>query len=107
MFFYGKEEVNERYYCDFGLNPDHLRHLPDGGLRSSGRILTVRLESSNYPVDASTSQPSLCQLNSSPERPHPLITAYVQAAIQAADLSRDRDQRAAINSMRFPHGSAV
>ena len=34
--FYGKGEVSEQYYCNFGLNPDHQGRLDDGGLRVVG-----------------------------------------------------------------------
>jgi CTP synthase (UTP-ammonia lyase) len=84
--FYGKEEVTERYYCDFGLNPDHRRRLDDGGLRVVGTDLDGEARILELPdLRFYVATLFVPQLNSTPERPHPLITAYLQAAAQAGD----------------------
>ena len=33
---YGQETATERYYCDFGLNPDYASELEAGGLQLTG-----------------------------------------------------------------------
>jgi CTP synthase (UTP-ammonia lyase) len=78
--FYGAEEVAERYYCNFGLNPEHQQRLHDGGLRVSGvdqdgEARVLELPGLRFFV-ATLFVP---QLTSSPDRPHPLISAYLEA----------------------------
>jgi len=78
---YGRTEVEEQYYCNFGLNPAHERTVHDGGLRIVGRdgdgeprIFTLP----DHPFFVATL--FVPSLTSSPERPHPLITAFLRAA---------------------------
>ncbi|MBB2910173.1 CTP synthase (UTP-ammonia lyase) [Streptosporangium becharense] len=81
---YGEEKVEEEYYCNFGLNPDHQRTLHDGGLRVIGtdadgeaRILQVP----GHPFYLATL--FLPQARSSSAGPHPLITGFLRAALKA------------------------
>lgn len=81
--FYGKSEVSEQYYCNFGLNPEHQQRLNDGGLRvvgtdQDGEARVVELPNRRFYL-ATLFVP---QLNSQPGSPHPLIVAYLQAAAQ-------------------------
>jgi CTP synthase (UTP-ammonia lyase) len=81
--FYGKGEVSEQYYCNFGLNPDHQDRLNDGGLRvvgtdQDGEARVVELPDRRFYL-ATLFVP---QLSSQPDSPHPLIVAYLQAAVQ-------------------------
>jgi CTP synthase (UTP-ammonia lyase) len=78
---YGATRVEERYYCNFGLNPKHQRQLHAGGLVTVGRdsqgeshILTLE----DHPFFVATH--FIPQLTSTPMRPHPLIAAFVRAA---------------------------
>jgi CTP synthase (UTP-ammonia lyase) len=80
--FYGRTETAEEYYCNFGLNPEHQQRLHDGGLRVVGvdqdgeaRVL----ELPDHPFFIATL--FVPQLRSSPGAPHPLITAYLRAAV--------------------------
>jgi CTP synthase (UTP-ammonia lyase) len=80
---YERTEVAEEYYCDFGLNPQHQRLLHDGGLRvvgtdQDGEARVLELPDRRFFV-ATLFVP---QLSSSPSSPHPLITAYMLAAMQ-------------------------
>jgi CTP synthase (UTP-ammonia lyase) len=78
---YGRTEVSEQYYCQFGLNPAYQAIIEAGGLHISGvdqdgeaRIL----ELANHPYFIATL--FLPQLNSSAAEPHPLIVAYMRSA---------------------------
>jgi CTP synthase (UTP-ammonia lyase) len=80
--FYERTETAEEYYCNFGLNPEHQRLLHDGGLRvvgtdQDGEARVLELPDRRFFV-ATLFVP---QLRSSPASPHPLITAYLRAAI--------------------------
>ena len=80
--FYGKTEVTEQFRCSYGLNPDYQALLGNGPLRVVGtdpegeaRII----ELSGHPFFLATL--FLPQLTSSPEAPHPLIVAFLRAAV--------------------------
>ncbi|HEX4838337.1 MAG TPA: hypothetical protein VFV03_07440 [Solirubrobacteraceae bacterium] len=81
--FYGKSNVSEQYYCNFGLNPEHQERLHNGGLRvvgtdQDGEARVVELPGRRFYL-ATLFVP---QLSSQPESPHPLIVAYLRAAAQ-------------------------
>lgn len=79
---YGASEATERYYCRFGVNPVHRPALEAGGLATAGVDATdgdvriVRIPTHPFFV-ATLFVP---QSASTPERPHPLVTALVRAA---------------------------
>ena len=78
---YGQSQVQEQYYCSFGLNPEYQVLLHNSGLRvagvgSEGEARVVELPRHKFflatlfvPQRASTQQ-----------NPHPLIIAYLRAA---------------------------
>jgi hypothetical protein len=78
---YGTKTTKERYYCNFGLNPEYVHAIADGGLLMSGvdhdgeeRIV----ELPDHPFFlASLFVP---QTSSTPGAPHPLFTALLGAA---------------------------
>jgi len=79
--FYGRTEATERYYCNFGLDPEHQRLLDDGGLRvvgldQDGEARVLELPDHRFYV-ATLFVP---QMSSSPTAPHPLVTALLRAA---------------------------
>ncbi|HEV7388198.1 MAG TPA: hypothetical protein VGN73_06290 [Gemmatimonadaceae bacterium] len=79
---YGKTRVSEAYYCNFGLNPKYERDLELGGLRITGRDLAGEariLELPAHPFFVATL--FVPQLSSSAGRPHPLVTAFLTAAL--------------------------
>jgi CTP synthase (UTP-ammonia lyase) len=78
---YGRTDVEEQYYCNFGLNPAHEGTVHEGGLRIVGRDADGEPRLFTLPAHpffvASLFVPSL---TSTRERPHPLITAFLRAA---------------------------
>ncbi len=85
------EEATEQFRCNFGLNPIYRAQVLSGALRCTGvdqegeaRVI----ELTNHRFFIATL--FLPQLSSSPERSHPLITAYVRAAVAFRD-SRNGD----------------
>jgi CTP synthase (UTP-ammonia lyase) len=80
--FYGQSEVSEQYYCNFGLNPEHQESLHQGGLRvagtdQDGEARVLELPDKRFYL-ATLFVP---QLSSQTGSPHPLITAYLRAAL--------------------------
>jgi CTP synthase (UTP-ammonia lyase) len=85
---YGAGEAIEKYYCNYGVNPDYARHLVDGGLTVSGvgeggeiRIVELR----GHPFFLATLY--LPQARSSAAAPHPLVVGFA-AAVRAAGRVR-------------------
>jgi CTP synthase (UTP-ammonia lyase) len=80
---YGRADVVEQYYCRFGLNEEHLPALRAAGLEVAGvdrtdnttRIMRI----SRHPFFYLTL--FVPQTSSTPERPHPIVTAYLAAAL--------------------------
>jgi CTP synthase (UTP-ammonia lyase) len=80
---YGQGEVSEQYYCQFGLNPAYQTTIEEEGLRIAGYDTDGEariLELEEHPFFIATL--FLPQLNSSAAQPHPLITAYLQSAVE-------------------------
>jgi CTP synthase (UTP-ammonia lyase) len=78
---YGVGRVSEEYRCSFGLNPAYEPALERAGLRVTGRdregaARVVELHDRPFYVGTLY----VPQLSSSPERPHPLLLAFLQAA---------------------------
>jgi CTP synthase (UTP-ammonia lyase) len=79
---YGDQEVNEQFACNYGLNREYLeklakRELKFTGVDADGDVRIVELPGHRFFVGTLY----LPQLLSRPDRPHPLITAYVRAAL--------------------------
>jgi CTP synthase (UTP-ammonia lyase) len=78
---YGTSSATERYYCQFGLNPEYRGTLTDHGLVVSGTDQDgeVRIvELPGHPFFVGTL--FVPQTSSVPGAPHPLIGAYLEAA---------------------------
>jgi CTP synthase (UTP-ammonia lyase) len=78
---YGTLTTNERYYCNFGLNPEHVQAMADGGLLVSG----VDQDDEERIVELPDHRFFLAtlfvpQTSSAPDAPHPLFVALVAAA---------------------------
>ncbi len=91
---YGRTEVTEQYYCNFGLNPAYQKLLHECGLRvvgqdEQGEARVLELAEHRFFV-ATLFVP---QFSSHMGQPHPLITAYLQAA------TPDTHQRASSDKM--------
>jgi len=79
---YGQDHVAEQFACNYGLNPKFRHGFEKGPLNMVGTNLDgeVRaIELSNHPFFVSTLY--LPQVSSRPDKPHPLIVAYLKAAI--------------------------
>lgn len=79
---YGKKEVIENYYCNFGINPQfksRLVHpnLQISGVDQDGEIRIIEIPENPFFV-ATLFVP---QTRSTPEHPHPLIKAFVEACL--------------------------
>jgi len=78
---YGVETVNEPFFCSFGLNPYYRPMIESQGLRVSGvgeDGLARVVELPEHPFFFGTL--FVPQAQSTPEEPHPLLTAFVAAA---------------------------
>jgi CTP synthase (UTP-ammonia lyase) len=87
---YGADEATERYYCNFGLNPEHQDRLHEGGFRvvgsdQDGEARVLELPGHRFFI-ATLFVP---HTSSSADEPHPLISAYVaeSAGVAAANAS--------------------
>lgn len=79
---YAKEEVDEQFVCNYGLNPQFSNQIEDGRLQVAGvdendEVRVVELNDHPFFI-ATLYQP---QISSHPSNPHPLIMAYLKAAL--------------------------
>ena len=85
---YGRTQIEEQYYCNFGLNPVYEPTVHDGGLRIVGRDADAEPRIFTLPAHpffvATLFVPSL---TSSPEHPHPVIGALLRAAAARAQAA--------------------
>jgi CTP synthase (UTP-ammonia lyase) len=83
--WYGATAAVERYYCSFGLNPEHRTLLHDAGLRvvaidgADGDARIMQLD--QHPFFVITL--FVPQTRSTVDDPHPIISAFVRAADDA------------------------
>jgi CTP synthase (UTP-ammonia lyase) len=80
---YGALEAREQYYCNFGINPDKTELLRSGALQvtgsdGEGEVRVVELPTHPFFIGTLF----VPQLRSHFERPHPLITAFIRAAVR-------------------------
>jgi CTP synthase (UTP-ammonia lyase) len=84
---YRRTVVAERYRCRFGLNPEYLAPLHRGGLHVTGVDETgaaTVIEFPGHPFFLATL--FLPERTSRAGAPHPLVTAYLQAAAEASGM---------------------
>ena len=79
---YGAVAATEHYYCNFGVNPDCLPLLKSGPLQitgsdSEGEVRVIELP--GHPFFIGTL--FVPQARSTRQRPHPLVTAFLRAAL--------------------------
>lgn len=80
---YQQAEIEEAFNCNYELNPAFREKLESAGLKVSGETgdSGVRIiELPDRPFFIATG--FVPQLSSEKNRPHPLIVAYLQAAVQ-------------------------
>ena len=78
---YGVNQASESFACNYGLNPDYREPLFQGKLKVSGfgpdgEVRLVELEGSKFFVGTLF----LPQVNSTEEKPHPLIVEFIRTA---------------------------
>jgi CTP synthase (UTP-ammonia lyase) len=91
---YGRQEVTEQFSCNYGLNPGFRGRLEDGHLKFTGIDLKgeARIaELSEHPFYVATL--FLPQISSRPDSPHPLIVAYLKAALAFQTTRRNKEKR--------------
>ena len=89
---YQRETIEERYFCNFEVNPSYRETLERGGLGIAGvgpdgEIRVVELPEHRFFVATLF----LPQRSSRPDAPNPLVTAFVAAA-QAFQSARFADR---------------
>jgi CTP synthase (UTP-ammonia lyase) len=75
-------EVTEQFHCNYGLNPQFREKVGTGKLKITGVDVEGEariVELSDHPFYVATL--FLPQVSSKPDRPHPLIVAYLRAAL--------------------------
>jgi CTP synthase (UTP-ammonia lyase) len=81
----GDEDHSEQYYCNYGVNQEYERQFVAAGLIVSARGTqeeTRAVELPSHPFFIATLfQP---QLSSRPENPHPVMVAFLLAALKAS-----------------------
>jgi CTP synthase (UTP-ammonia lyase) len=79
---YGGVAAKEHYYCNFGVNPDCIHKLKQGPLEITGFDAEGEIRVIEYPDHpfflATLFVP---QTRSTPESPHPLVTAFLEAVV--------------------------
>ncbi|HSP14733.1 MAG TPA: CTP synthase [Thermoanaerobaculia bacterium] len=79
---YGSCSAEEEYYCNFGVNPEYAGVLTSGPLRVTGRDAEGEIrvvEWLDHPFFMGTL--FVPQTRSRPGAPHPLVTAFLRAAV--------------------------
>jgi CTP synthase (UTP-ammonia lyase) len=78
---YGSLSAKEHYYCNFGINPDYVDELKQGPLKISGSDAEGEIRVIEHP-DHPFFIGTLFVPQSRPTslRPHPLVTAFLEAA---------------------------
>jgi|SRR5262245_2488217 len=79
---YGALDAAEAYYCNFGVNPEYVPLLGGGSLRITGADAEGEarvIELPGHPFFLGTL--FVPQTRSTPAHPHPLVSAFVEAAV--------------------------
>ncbi len=72
---YDSDAVDEEYFCNYEVNPEYEGKLTARGSRGEARAV----EMSGHPFFVATLfQP---QLSSTPDRPHPVLLAYLRGTV--------------------------
>jgi CTP synthase len=80
---YDKEEISERFTCSYEMNEQYRGRLEKAGLKVSGRTMDggsriIELPDHRFFIATGF----VPQLSSAAGRPHPLVTAFLKAALQ-------------------------
>ena len=79
---YGKLQVKEKYYCNFGVNPKYVDFIREGpisfvGSDSEGELRVLEYPEHRFFIGALF----VPQTNSTEKNPHPLVTGLLKAII--------------------------
>lgn len=79
---YGTDAISERYYCNFGVNPDYVDQISNAGFEVvgvdvEGACRVMELSSHRFFVGTLF----VPQARSRPDHAHPLISAFLSAAV--------------------------
>lgn len=80
---YGRNSITERYYCNFGINPDFVGQIADAGFRVVGKDTEGEcrvMELDDHPFFVGTL--FVPQATSHESKPHPLINAFFRAGVR-------------------------
>ena len=88
---YEREQTTEHFRCSYGLNPAYRDQVLSAGLAVTGvdregEVRIIELPDRHFYVATLF----LPQLRSSPDQPHPLIVAYLEAALVFQALWREK-----------------
>ena len=84
-------KIIEKYYCNFGLNPTYQNELHNNGFKVVGidNLKEARiLELENHPFFIATL--FVPQDNSTKEKPHELVTAFLQVLVDSKAHTSNR-----------------
>lgn len=85
---YGATSAQEHYYCNFGVNPESVSLLKQGPLSVSGSDAEGEVRVVEYPGHPFfIGTLFVPQQRSTPERPHPLVTAFMRAVLERVGVS--------------------
>lgn len=82
--WYGNTTAIEQYYCNFGVNPEYVSLLSSGDLKivgsdAEGEVRVVELPDHRFFVGTLY----VPQMRSTPDAPHPLVTAFSRAILSS------------------------
>ncbi len=83
---YGRSRIEEPFHCNYELNPAYQQPLERSGLRVTGVSADGGTRIAELPKWFWVGTGFLPQLNSAPGQPHPLIVAFLKAAMSLKRL---------------------
>ena len=90
---YGATVVTEQYYCNFAVNPFYLDQIKRGPLRIVGSDSEGEVRIIEHPDHAFfIGTLFVPQVLSTPDRPHPLVSAFVSACVDSGSRDANRPQ---------------
>ncbi len=91
---YGREEVREQFQCNYGFNPAFRDKLSRKELKITGVDLERGVRIVELPFHRFyIATLFLPQISSRPESPHPLIVAYLRAALAFRSSKRNNESK--------------
>ncbi|MFX1451777.1 MAG: CTP synthase [Promethearchaeota archaeon] len=86
---YGKNKVIEKYYCNFGVNPDYLQIIKNGPIHIVGSDREGEIRILEYPDHVFfIGTLYVPQVQSTKRTPHPLVTGFIEAIINRSIIKK-------------------